>query len=54
VSQQYHWYQQETFTPPRAYDFGGGAFGTAQVTISRKFDGIRANLMAGAAMAMPL
>jgi len=54
VSQQYHWYQQETFTPPRAYEFGGGSSGTAQVTISRKFDGIRANLMAGAAEPMPL
>ena len=25
VSQQYHWCQQEAFTPPRAYEFGGGS-----------------------------
>ena len=42
------------FYPPTAYEFGGGPSGTAQVTISGIFDAIRANLIAGAAKAMPL
>ena len=42
------------FYPSRAYEFGGGPSGTAQVTIGRNLDGIRANLTAGAAEPMPL
>jgi len=40
--------------PSRAYEFGDGPSGTAQVTISGNLDGIRANLTAGAAEPMPL
>jgi hypothetical protein len=42
------------FYPSRAYEFGDGPSGTAQVTISGNLDGIRANLTAGAAEPMPL
>ena len=39
---------------PPCLNLGGGPSGTAQVTISGNFDGIRANLIAGAAKSMPL